>query len=102
MDIFKRNWTRVQNIADAINRAEEELRNHPLHQKIEMLKKQRKMLPNFQGFTMADLMADQFKEMPKAAVDAFYKGIDEDNEKAWTQYEEEYQNFCQTNQLETF
>jgi hypothetical protein len=51
---------------------------------------------------MADLMADQFKEMPKAAVDAFYKGIDEDNEKAWTQYEEEYQNFCQTNQLETF
>ncbi len=101
MDIFDRNQPRRLALAEAIKKAEYALQETEEYYNLEILKKQQKMFPNNQGYTMSDIGWERAKALGDEALDAHRKKIDKENDMEWEHNEKKYAFFCKTQKNET-
>ena len=102
MDIFERNQPRRLALAEAIKKAEIELELTDQYYRLQILKQQQKMLPNNQGYTMADISWERAKQLGKEELAQHRARIDKQNNEDWEVNERKYAQFCRINRLETF
>ena len=102
MDIFDRNQPRRLALAEAIKKAEYALQETEEYYNLEILKKQQKMLPNNQGYSMSDIGWEKAQALGKEAVAAHRAKIDKENEMEWEHNERKYAFLCKVHRLETF
>ena len=102
MDIFDRNQPRRLALAEAIKKAEYALQETEEYYHLEILKKQQKMLPNNQGYTISDIGWERANALGDEAVAAHQKKINKENEMEWEHNEKKYAFFCKIHRLETF
>ena len=102
MDIFERNQPRRLALAEAIKKAEYALQETEEYYNLEILKKQQKMLPNNQGYTMSDISWETAKHLGKEELTQHRARIDKENEMEWEHNEKKYAFFCKIHRLETF
>ena len=102
MDIFDRNQPRRLALAEAIKKAEYALQETEEYYHLEILKKQQKMLPNNQGYTMSDISWERAKQLGKEELTQHRERIDKENEADWEHNEKKYAMFCRIHRLETF
>ena len=102
MDIFERNQPRRLALREAIKKAEYALQETEEYYNLEILKKQQKMLPNNQGYTMSDISWERAKRLGKEELAQHRERIDKENEMDWEHNEKKYAFFCKIHKLETF
>ena len=102
MDIFERNQPRRLALREAIKKAEYALQETEEYYNLEILKKQQKMLPNNQGYTMSDISWERAKRLGKEELAQHREKIDKENEMDWEHNEKKYAFFCKIHKLETF
>ena len=102
MDIFDRNQPRRLALAEAIKKAEYALQETEEYYRLEILKKQQKMLPNNQAYTMTDISLERAKQLNKEELAQHRERIDKENEADWEHNERKYAMFCRVHSLETF
>ena len=102
MNIFDRNQPRRLALAEAIKKAEYALQETEEYYNLEILKKQQKMLPNNQGYTMSDISWETAKHLGKEELTQHRARIDKENEMEREHNEKKYAFFCKIHRLETF
>jgi len=102
MDIFERNQPRRLALREAIKKAEYALQETEEYYNLEILKKQQKMLPNNQSYTMSDIGWERAKRLGKEELAQHREKIDKENEMDWEHNEKKYAFFCKIHKLETF
>ena len=102
MNIFDRNQPRRLALAEAIKKAEYALQETEEYYNLEILKKQQKMLPNNQCYTMSDISWETAKHLGKEELTQHRARIDKENEMEWEHNERKYAFFCKVHRLETF
>jgi len=102
MDIFERNQPRRLALREAIKKAEYALQETEEYYNLEILKKQQKMLPNNQCYTMSDISWERAKRLGKEELAQHREKIDKENEMDWEHNEKKYAFFCKIHRLETF
>ena len=108
MDIFDRNPQRVKAIQTAILEAEYALQQSPEYKRLQLLKEQRKHLPNNQAYSMGHFTEEwsthgvKKETLTQEQIDAKNKKIAFENEMDWETNEIAYAEFCKLHSLETF
>ena len=102
MDIFDRNIERKIALQKAIDKAEAAIAETEEYQLLQLLKKQRKLLPNNQCYTMSDLEWTKAQKLGPEALAAHRKEIDNQNNADWDHNEKVYQAFCRVQRVNPF
>ena len=102
MDIFDRNIERKIALQKAIDKAEAALQETEEYHILQLLKKQRKLLPNNQGYTMCDFEWTKAQKLGPEALAAHRKRIEDDNNAEWDHNEKVYQAFCRVQRVNPF
>ena len=103
MDIFDRNPQRVKAIQTAILEAEYALQQSPEYKRLQLLKEQRKHLPNNQAYSMGkyNVVGERPQWTEQELIESKRK-TDFENEMDWETNEIAYAEFCKLHSLETF
>ena len=102
MDIFDRNIERKIALQKAIDKAEAALQETEEYHILQLLKKQRKLLPNNQCYTMCDFEWTKAQKLGPEALAAHRKRIEDDNNADWDHNEKVYQAFCRVQRVNPF